>query len=57
MTLRDNASAIKRRAHQLLDEVRAGIPHPPEAVAWALVILGEPVEAFRTQRAWVGGCE
>lgn len=43
MTLRDTYSAIKRRAAMVLDDIRAGIPHPPEAVNWALRVLGEPV--------------
>ena len=42
MTLRPQ-NAIKLRAHRILDEVRAGIHHEPQAVNWALAILGEPV--------------
>lgn len=33
----------KRRAHALLDDVRAGIYHSAEAIRWALRVLGEPV--------------
>lgn len=43
MTLRDSYSALKRRAAVILDDLRAGIYHPPEAVNWALRMLGEPV--------------
>lgn len=43
MTLRDTYTAIKRRAAMVLDDVKAGIPHPPEAVIWALRVMGEPV--------------
>lgn len=42
MTLR-NQNPVKKRAHQLLDEVRAGIPHSLQAINWALSVLGEPV--------------
>jgi hypothetical protein len=43
MTLRtDNPQ--KRRAHALLDDVRAGLHHESAAVVWALRTLGEPVE-------------
>ncbi len=41
--LRNTHCPVKTRAHRLLDEVRAGITHSPQAVAWALAILGEPV--------------
>ena len=34
---------LKLRAHAILDDVRAGISHPLEAVNWALRMLGEPV--------------
>lgn len=34
---------LKRRAHALLDDVRAGLHHEPAAVVWALRCLGEPV--------------
>lgn len=44
-TLRNPSNRTKLRAHQLLDEVRAGIHHDPRAIAWALAILGEPVNA------------
>jgi hypothetical protein len=36
---------MKRRAHALLDDIRAGLHHPIEAIRWALRVLGEPVEA------------
>lgn len=42
-TLRSIDNALKMRAHRLLDEVRAGIHHDRRAVAWALAVLGEPV--------------
>jgi hypothetical protein len=45
MTLRNSQNPLKLRAHRLLDEVRAGIHHEPSAIAWALAILGEPVNA------------
>jgi len=38
-----NNNPTKNRAHRILDEVRAGIWHSKEAVAWALSVLGEPV--------------
>jgi hypothetical protein len=44
-TLRNPANVLKLRAHRLLDEVRAGIAHDARAVAWALAILGEPVQS------------
>lgn len=44
MTLRSRET-LKLRAHRLLDEVRAGIPHSPQSVNWALSILGEPLES------------
>ena len=55
MTLRDTYSEIKRRAAMVLDDVRAGIHHPPEAVAWALRILGESVNFSRKgqTRVWM----
>lgn len=34
---------VKLRAHAVLDDVRAGIYHPREAIDWALRMLGEPV--------------
>lgn len=46
MTLR-TANPTKQRAHRLLDEVRAGLYHTPREIAWALAILGEPVEAVK----------
>jgi hypothetical protein len=45
MTLRTTKSQRKLQAHRLLDEVRAGIHHDDRAVAWALAVLGEPVNA------------
>lgn len=44
MTLRTN-NPLTKRAHRLLDEVRAGIHHDAKAIDWALAILGEPVGA------------
>lgn len=38
-----NQNPIKKRAHQILDDVRAGIQHDQKAVDWALAVLGEPV--------------
>lgn len=42
MTLR-TANILKRRAHAILDDVRAGLYHDSKAIAWALRVLGEPV--------------
>jgi hypothetical protein len=36
-----NQNPLKRRAHMILDDVRAGIHHDAKAVAWALRMLGE----------------
>lgn len=36
---------MKQRAHQVLDDVRAGVHHDLKAVNWALRVLGEPVNA------------
>lgn len=33
----------KLRAHAILDDIKAGLYHSPEAVRWALRCLGEPV--------------
>lgn len=41
MTLRNNLSERKRMAHQILDQVRAGLPVEPSQVRWALIILGD----------------
>ena len=41
---RDTSDPIKLRAHQVLDEVRVGIHHDDDEIAWALIQLGEPVE-------------
>lgn len=38
-----NQNQIKKRAHQILDDVRAGINHDQKAVDWALRMLGEPL--------------
>lgn len=43
MTQLRNQNPIKKRAHKILDEVRAGIYHDQKIVDWALAILGEPV--------------
>ena len=45
MTQLRSKNAIKLRAHQILDGVRAGVHHDARAVNWALAILGEPVFA------------
>ncbi len=37
-------NTIKLRAHAILDGVRAGVHHDARAIAWALAILGEPVQ-------------
>jgi hypothetical protein len=31
----------KRRAHQILDQVRGGFPHPIHLITWALTVLGD----------------
>lgn len=41
MTLRDHTTAKKRYAHEILDQVRAGLEVEPKLVAWALCILGD----------------
>ena len=41
--LRDGIDDVQRRAHEVLDDVRAGLPVPAGAVVWALRMLGEPV--------------
>lgn len=38
-----NQNQIKKRAHQILDDLKAGIHHDKRAINWALSILGEPV--------------
>lgn len=38
-----SSNPLKRRAHMILDDVRAGIHHEAAAVAWALRMLGEVV--------------
>jgi hypothetical protein len=35
---------LKRWAHRILDEVRAGIPHTQSDVNKALAALGEPLQ-------------
>ena len=42
MTLRNN-DPTKLRAHSILDDVRAGLPHSKSAINWALRTLREPV--------------
>ncbi|WP_395005820.1 hypothetical protein [Undibacterium sp.] len=44
MTLRDNITPEKRRAHAILDRVRAGCNVPENLIAWALAALGETLE-------------
>jgi hypothetical protein len=41
MTLRINITERKRLAHEILDQVRDGLPMEPARVRWALVILGD----------------
>jgi hypothetical protein len=41
MTLRDHLSEIKRQAHTVLDQVKAGVPVPEMRVRWALAVLGD----------------
>ncbi len=41
MTLRDHITDTKRLAHQILDQVKAGLPIEDDRVAWALTILGD----------------
>jgi hypothetical protein len=43
MTELRNQNPIKKRAHQILDEVRSGLYHSKAAINWALAVLGEPV--------------
>ena len=38
----------KLRAHAVLDDVKAGLYHPLQAIRWALRVLGEPVDACPT---------
>lgn len=44
MTLRENITEEKRRAHAILDRVKAGCNVPDGLVNWALTALGETVE-------------
>ena len=39
-----DADPVKRWAHRILDEVRAGIPHTTSDVNRALAALGEPLQ-------------
>ncbi len=41
MTLRLHITERKRLAHEILDQVKAGLPVEPARVRWALVILGD----------------
>jgi hypothetical protein len=41
MTLRDHLTEPKRLAHQILDQVKAGLYVSPDRVRWALTILGD----------------
>lgn len=40
MTLRNN-NPLKKRAHMILDDVKAGMHHDAQAIRWALRMLGE----------------
>ena len=42
-SLRDHCTPDQRRAHAILDLVRAGDKVDPRDVRWALATLGEPV--------------
>lgn len=42
-TLRDHCDARKRRAHEVLDLVRNGVPVSDHEINMALIALGEPV--------------
>lgn len=44
MTLRENITEEKRRAHAILDRVRAGCNVPDSLISWALTTLGETLE-------------
>lgn len=41
MTLRDHITDAKRLAHQILDQVKAGLPISNDRISWALAILGD----------------
>lgn len=41
MTLRSNLTDRKRRAHTILDIVKAGGHQPDYQVRWALAVLGD----------------
>lgn len=43
MTLRDHYTPEKRRAAEILDMARAGVPQPMYEILWALRTLGEPL--------------
>lgn len=39
--LRDHITQRKRLAHEILDQVRAGLPVTPMRIRWALIALGD----------------
>lgn len=41
MTLRDHISERKRKAHEVLDQVKAGIHVEIWRIRWALTVLGD----------------
>lgn len=41
MTLRDNINERKRKAHEILDLVKAGADVMPGQIRWALAVLGD----------------
>lgn len=41
MTLRDHIDARKRQAHEVLDQVKAGIQVEIWRIRWALAVLGD----------------
>lgn len=41
MTLRDRITGRQRLAHEVLDQVRAGLNVSPIRVRWALCVLGD----------------
>lgn len=41
MTLRSNMTDRKRKAHEILDIVKAGGYMPDSRVSWALAVLGD----------------
>jgi peptide subunit release factor RF-3 len=44
MTLRDKVDARKRQAHEILDQVKAGLKVEVWWIRWALVVLGDGTE-------------